>query len=203
MNQLKSLMKIIDGKQEGLWWNPGDKGTRKRKSNEPIQSVVWHWTGGNGDGERIFQTLKSRGLSIHFTIDAKGVIVQHCDPATTIAYHASVMNSSAIGIEITNPASLKTKNIHGRLPMDCMIRGKKCTYYDFLPAQYEAVKWLASYLSSMYQIPKEVLKDNKLYDLSFLKNYRGHLEHLHCSEIKVDSGGFVMQALEEYFRAVE
>lgn len=83
-----------------------------------------------------------------------------------------------------------------------MIRGKKCTYYDFLPAQYEAVKWLASYLSSMYQIPKEVLKDNKLYDLSFLKNYRGHMEHLHCSKDKVDAGGFIMQALEEYFSVV-
>ena len=216
-------MKIVDGKQEGLWWNAGDKGTRKRKSNEPIQSIVWHWTAGEGKADAICRSLKNakrkvktkdasgnivealkpRPLSIHFTIDVKGVITQHRDPVTTIAYHASAMNSYAIGVEIANSALTKVKNINGRLPRDCIVKGEKRTYYDFLPAQYEAVKWLASYLSSMYQIPKEVLKENKLYDLSFLKNYRGHLEHLHCSEIKVDSGGFIMQALEEYFRVVE
>lgn len=212
-------MKIIDGKESKLWWNAGDKGTRKRKANEPIKSVVWHWTAGEGAAERIHHVLKTNTkkvtvkdragneiekivpepLSIHFTIDVKGKITQHCDPATTIAYHASVMNSYAIGVEMANSALTKAKNINGRLPRDCVVKGERRTYYDFLPAQYEAIQWLASYLSSMYDIPKEVLKENKLYDLSFLKNYRGHMEHLHCSKIKVDSGGFVMDALEKYF----
>lgn len=199
---------IIDGKESKLWWNAGDKGSRKRKANEPIKSVVWHWTAGEGSASRIYNVLKNHKdrktgkpspLSIHFTIDAKGVITQHCDPATTIAYHASVMNSYAIGVEIANSALTKIKNINGRLPRDCVVKGEKRTYYDFLPAQYEAIQWLASYLGSMYDIPKEVLKENKLYDLSFLKNYRGHLEHLHCSKRKPDSAGFVMDALEKYF----
>ena len=44
---------IIDGKESKLWWNAGDKGTRKRKSNEPIKSVVWHWTAGAMKSEKL------------------------------------------------------------------------------------------------------------------------------------------------------
>lgn len=192
---------IIDGKESKLWWNAGDKGTRKRKSNEPIKSVVWHWTAGEGDGVRVYKTLKSRELSIHFTIDAKGTIIQHCDPATTIAYHAGDANRFAIGVEIANVATTGKNNPNGRLPRDCVIRGQKGKFFDFLPAQYDAIFYLASYLNAMYGIQKEVLKETRQYDLSFLKTYNGHMEHLHCHKNKPDSGGFVMDFLAKHWGA--
>lgn len=199
---------IIDGKESKLWWNAGDKGTRKRKSNEPIKSVVWHWTAGEGSASRIYNVLKNHKdrktgkpspLSIHFTIDAKGVITQHCDPASTIASHASAMNANAIGVEIANVATTSKSNPNGRLPRECVIRGQKEKFFDFLPAQYDAIFYLASYLNAMYGIQKEVLKETRQYDLSFLKTYNGHMEHLHCHKNKPDSGGFVMDFLAKHW----
>ena len=60
-------MILIDGRNEGLWFEPPMKGTRLRK--KPPTSVVLHHTAGEGGASQVFRTLKNRGLSIHFVVD--------------------------------------------------------------------------------------------------------------------------------------
>ena len=53
---------------------------------------------------RTFPILQKRGLSAHFLLDVDGTLYQTLD-LREHAYHATVVNSRAIGIEIANPGA--------------------------------------------------------------------------------------------------
>ena len=65
------------------------------RTPETIDTVVIHHTGGGIGG--LLPTLRERGLSYHYAIEANGNIIQFAEPST-IAFHARHLNATSIGV---------------------------------------------------------------------------------------------------------
>lgn len=189
---------IVDGKALGCWWGAGSHGAPKR--TKPIRGVVWHWTAGEGRAESVAKVLQAKGLSIHFVIDADGRIVMMADPATTVCYHAgSRVNPEFVGVEIVNRGVAPSLPKRNRPERDTVVRGRKMTGLDFTPEQYASVAFLADALSVAHGIPRICATGTDTFTPAELAQFRGHLEHLHVSPRKVDSGGFIMDHLRRHW----
>jgi N-acetylmuramoyl-L-alanine amidase len=68
-----------------------------------VDQFVLHYDS-EGFSYRTFPILQKRGLSAHFLLDVDGTLYQTLDLRER-AYHATVANSRAIGIEIANPGA--------------------------------------------------------------------------------------------------
>jgi N-acetyl-anhydromuramyl-L-alanine amidase AmpD len=149
------------------------------------RAVLHHWTGGEGGGAQVFQTLKDRGLSVHFLIDQLGTIYQYADAALRCS-HAGIANGWSVGVEISNRAD-KNED-HARWPRN-LLRGRT----DFYPTQYDAAKELTVALCRAFGLPRVApMLNGKVRDgrLTFAEErlYRGVLGHYHVSEVKKDPG---------------
>lgn len=91
-------------------WLP--HGTRRR--NKPVDTVVVHDTAGTTlDGA--IKTLRIRGLSYHYLVDADGMVVK-CAPVSSRAFHAGVstgphgddVNDYSVGISLVHPNDGRT-----------------------------------------------------------------------------------------------
>jgi N-acetyl-anhydromuramyl-L-alanine amidase AmpD len=172
-------------------WAPGSRDCGIR--TKPVAGMVWHWTGGGDDPERVVHTLKERGLSIHFVIGYDGKILRCADPATTVCFHAGkTANARFIGVEICNRGigSQSAKNPRAHVPASA--HGRKFTALDFSPAQYESILLLADEMSARFAIPKVTAASNTVIDVAA---FSGHMEHINVSKKKIDCGGLVMAKL--------
>ncbi|PHV69788.1 N-acetylmuramoyl-L-alanine amidase [Sporanaerobium hydrogeniformans] len=74
----------------------------------PIKNIVVHWVGNAGSkgisNRNYFESLKDKKTyaSSHYIVGLDGEVIL-CVPETEIAYHATVANSRAIGIECCHP----------------------------------------------------------------------------------------------------
>jgi len=71
-----------------------------RPRNAVVDRVILHHTGDDA-AAKTFNTLKQRGLSVHYIIDRDGIIYYAVDEIRT-AFHAQGWNARSIGIEIVN-----------------------------------------------------------------------------------------------------
>lgn len=168
-------------------------GCRLRRS--PVAGVVWHWSAGPNGPDAVVRTLRQRGLSIHFVIGRDGAVLRCADPKTTVCYHAgSRANERFIGVEICNPG-IGSPAKSQRSAVTASAHGKVFTALDFTDAQYAAVIQLADELSDGFGIPKVCAPGTDVIDV---RNYSGHVEHIHVSRRKIDCGGLIMHRLRAH-----
>jgi len=194
---------ICDGRSvpvEGQVVLPGQHGLRFRKWTNwrprkgSVDRIVLHWTGGEGGGQQVFNTLKRRGLSIHFVVDGAGGIWQFLDPASDHAYHAGrIENPRSVGIEVTcygfrviRPAPAKGAD---RKIYSCTIHGRSRCVADYRPAQHKAVHALCSVLCNSLAIPRRVHIDpRRCLSVAERAPLAGVIGHYHVSPRKLDPG---------------
>lgn len=195
---------VVDGKTVKLksgitcWWNPGDVGLRQRRT--PIRSVLLHHTAGEGNGTAIYKTLVRRKLSVHFTVDADGVVTQHMDIGLC-AFHAGKANDFTVGIEITNRGVYPSLPHKPRDVYHDQVRGHARKFLKFHPVQVNAVKVLTKDLCELLSLPYafplsrggKPSRDTLTY--KEFSEWNGMLCHLHVSDKKVDASPHIMDEL--------
>ena len=209
-------LEVVDGRQEGLWFDPGDPNTSARE--QPADLIVWHHQAGLGNAKSVHRVLKKRRLSVHFQIDLAGVVTQLADLSTVCA-HVGKVNDRSVGVEIASyglaklPRRVlaKIRRRHDFYTYQDALHGRKLQFFRLLPAQVAAAYDLAVALSAALEIPyrfpleirppagapdrvvRETLSDEALRD------FRGHIAHYHVSPHKVGVTPHLMDDLA--FRA--
>lgn len=168
---------IIDGKPttlipdgdkvvDDITFTPGFNKNTKKFKKKP-QGMVLHWTGAENPARRVKQTLINRKLSIHFTIEKDGTIVQMADLTTRCA-HAGIANGF-IGVEIVSRGFASREDMKGqkglrdRTDIDWeegrdvfkdVIAGKKINLATYYPEQVDSVVWLCETLAGILLFPR-------------------------------------------------
>ena len=221
--ELPCAAEVVDWHEHGLEFKPGMGHNRKRR-HEP-NLLVGHWTGGEGDERRIFNTLRRRGLGIHWTIPYDGVIYQHCDPALVAVAHAGRGNNSrSMGVELQNrgfpkrradgrdrtkaPAVPTRASVvsagRGKFPRGIYrdrLHGRRVSMCYFTVEQVEAWICLCDALTAADIIVPQVPKNSageliqRQLPPSKRKRFEGVVGHYHLSGKKYDPGTDLLNAL--------
>jgi N-acetyl-anhydromuramyl-L-alanine amidase AmpD len=160
----------------------------------PPPFLVGHWSAGSGGATRIYHVLENRGLSVHFSMDQDGSIVQQA-PLDGRCAHAGSRGNVGLGIEVSN-RGLPPKGAKAPiLTVPTIIRGRRVNVIPFT-ADQEA-KWveLAEWCAAKFGWPRQVPNETRVLTMTELRRWRGCLEHLHISPRKIDSGGLLCAAL--------
>lgn len=184
------------------WFHSNMKLTRPRK--HAIRAIVLHHTAGEGDGRRIFKTLKERRLSIHFTIDYYGRVVQHAD-TEVCAFHAREFNDCSIGIELQNygverPGSIGARRFP-RVAYSDNVHGRVRNFLAFTDAQVESCRSLCESLCATLGIPFKfaIANDGRAYRTALGENdlprASGILGHYQLTTDKIDPSPHLLDAL--------
>lgn len=174
---------IIDGKpyitdkvvKHNLVFHPGDKNTSKQKKKKTWAGLGIHWTGGEGDSERVIRTLKARGLSVQFIVEKDGTIVQTADLMTRCAHIGTPGNDRFLGVETVcrgfatkedlAKAKLEDPTLRDRDELDWdeqrdtysdTIGGKSVRMASFGPQQVESLVWLSETLAGRFGFPRQI-----------------------------------------------
>lgn len=173
-----------------------------RFRNTHPKTIVLHWDVALS-ARACYQALITRGLSIHFTVDADGTIRQHLD-LDLVAYHATFANNYSVGIEINNPywprmngrINPKRRVISELLPNG----GKYEEHLDFAAEQKEVIVPFVSSLAEALAIQKRLPggsdeKDRDEYGVARSacigngdKPFNGLCGHYHLQSNKIDPG---------------
>jgi hypothetical protein len=180
------------------WWKLPSKHLRTRR--DEIRAIVLHHTAGEGNGTAVFNTLVKRGLSVHFTIDANGRVIQHAD-VHDVTFHAGDANGWSVGIEVVN------RGIPPELPrakrdiITQTVHGKKRPMLAFYPEQIIATRYLVHDLCSLLQLPVSVplTSDGVMWTTvlpsAVLAAHRGVLGHFHLTAKKIDPVPHLLEAM--------
>ncbi len=170
--------------------------------------LVVHFTAGENPAKTVYNTLVSRGLSVHFHIGSDGTITQYADLDRRCA-HASAVNAYSIGVEMTNKGLAPEDPHHPRSSYVDYARGAKHTFLDFLPAQYDALAALADHVTE--QCPtiarKLPIVDGKAVSRTSISDYSlfsGVVGHCHVPSMsgKVDPGPRILDALARHWNLI-
>lgn len=196
--------RVLDWKSTGLGFAPPYKGCRTR--TQPCTLGVGHWTGGEAgtasaadDGKRVYDVLKSRDLSVHFTIGYDGTIWQYADPAKVTCFHAGAVNNFSWGCEVVN-RGLPPDQGRNREEVAYRVHGRLVKQLAFTQAQLDAWLWLCDAVQGALGLPRAVPAgplepvSERIADLK-LKAFRGVVEHLNASSTKVDGGTQLLRHL--------
>lgn len=163
--------------------------------SEPPPFLVGHWTGGERGSEAVVRVLRARGLSIHFTGPLDGSLGQHASLDRRCS-HAGSVGNQGLGIEFSNrgfpakdgtsPRPFERRTIHGV---------KNVRVVRFTDAQLKAWVDLANWCAERFGWPKQVPNVLRQLTPKEVQRFKGALEHLHLSRRKVDSGGYLTEAL--------
>lgn len=191
-------MSIVADKQ----WSASSPGAYRR--TKPVRLVVWHWTGGK-TSEGCVRALKSRGLSVHYTIDHDGTIREHADPLLVVTQHvgqvkfrsgALSINAVSVGIEIAHKGLAPSfdGDAWRREEYVSSVHGKSVLLLRFAEPQVDAARWLARHLSERLSLPLEVPRDGErqlrtdVLDEATMRGFCGHAGHYHFAVGKTDPG---------------
>jgi hypothetical protein len=158
-----------------------------------VAMAAMHWTGGEGDAKDVYSVLKARGLSVDFTIERDGRIVQHSDPAKLATWHAGSINRRSWGVEVINGA-VKALASKDRIYSTQTIHGSTAQYADFFDAQVRALAELLTIVNGFFGIPMKVPRDGSGALLATamrpedLATFTGVVGHFHVTKSKVDPG---------------
>ena len=187
---------IVDGRTltPACWWSPQSRAARARAPGGGPHVVVWHWTAGERRAERVCETLRARGLSIHYVIDADGRIVQ-CADHETVTYHAGGVNGRSIGVEVVSRGVAGDTIAKGRERVIARVHKREIRAVSWTPAQASSIVSLAAWLSDRHGIPRTVPAEARVIPATDLLSWRGHIEHCHVTATKVDCAGLAADLL--------
>lgn len=167
-------------------------GVRQR---EPDLILV-HDTAGEGDGIRIYDTLKRDGLSVEFAIDRDGVIWQFCDPAINYTFHSETESRRSIGVELANYV---TPNISSDRPtLEEPYRSRTREVLGHLAPQHYAMAALVEALLSVFpSIPARVpiSSAGPITGRRLPAGWEGVAGHLHFSDNHGDPALDILEGL--------
>lgn len=164
---------LTDKVKENIQFRPGDP-------NTSLQTMDWrgvgmHWTGGEGNSDRVIRVLKARDLSVHFVLDKDGTLVQCADIHTRCAHIGSPGNGRFIGVETVCRgfatkedlalAKIQDPTLRDREDLDW--QEQRDTYRDtigsrevcmasFGPNQVESLVWLCDFFAHYYNFPRVI-----------------------------------------------
>lgn len=179
----------------GMWWTPPSHGCRTRLA--PPRAIVLHHTAGEGDGARIVRTLRGRGLSIHYTIDASGRVIEHADPRDTVTYHAKNANAWSVGVEIESAGIASKKASSERTSYIDTCHDRRVTYLRFFPAQVASAIALCSWLADRLSLPRLVRVERRTLTPDELAVARGVIGHMHIAPRKIDPSPHILDELAD------
>lgn len=195
----------------------GDGYNKKRMHG--IELVVWHWTGGEAEPDRMAETLRKRKLGVEFAIGRYGNVFQFCDPSVVDTADAGVVNHRSVGVEVVcygfaggwtfDPVrAVKVPKIP-KLGRDREVyvaetHGRKVKTAKFYEAQVSSAVALAEALCAALDIPRRVPppEADGVYDPALARDdqrFRGHVGHYHVSKNKRDPGPWFMDSLFDHF----
>lgn len=205
--KIKTSIEINDHLMTGMSFKPGF-GARKRIQD--IDMIVLHWTGGEGGADRVYKTLKRRGLGVEFCVDRDGEIFQFCDPFEVDAFDAGKYNARSIGIEIVNygfviPPFRPPKLGRDRRTIKTKFKGMPLNIADFYKRQIESVMYLVEILLKYYPsiLPMAPLAPNGMVLKRTMTKkeadiFSGVCGHYHISRRKLDPGPFLMEKVNDF-----
>lgn len=154
---------VIDGREDGLWWDHDNKLNTAGRRTQPIRFGVLHHQGGEGRAKQCFENLSKRAdpknpgefdyLSVHFEIDQGGVITQMAD-LDTVCHQAGGVNQESWGVEIANLGVGQPIHQYPRESYTDMVNG--VTYRNFLkffPMQVAAAYKLCVCVNELLGLP--------------------------------------------------
>jgi N-acetyl-anhydromuramyl-L-alanine amidase AmpD len=185
---------IIDGRKvttngKPMFWPMGHRDVRAR--TEPVRAILLHHTAGENPGAGIFRTLVKRKLSVHFTIDAEGTIIQHAD-VDHVTEHGGAANGYTVGIEIENRGVPPNFPHDNRKVYAHMMHRRNREFLAFYPRQVLATYSLCKSLCSLLSLPFDFPYDERGYtryetlDPKSLAAFSGILGHFHVERRKID-----------------
>ena len=178
------------------------KNIRKKAGRKPNMFVI-HWDACLTSAS-CASVLKERGLSVHFCLDNDGTIYQLVD-CEDIAFHAGTVNSTSIGIEISNAFYPKfqawyEKNGFGPRPVltNTKVHGGMIdSHLDFYDVQKKALSVLVKTVCNWYGIPLQT--PSSITEVPEVASgvYRGVVSHYHVTAGKIDCAGLEIKKLLE------
>lgn len=167
-----------------------------------IDTIVLHWTGGEGDVKQVQRTLRERGCSVHYFVDREGICWQFV-PDDLVAKHASGVNDHSIGIEIANygmrdnPDQVPARG-RNRVVRPMRWNGSEYRVADFYPVQVEAViRKVIELIDRHPTVPRTVcVAESKQKPIP-----AGVIGHCHCSTSgKLDPGLYLLREVAAALR---
>jgi hypothetical protein len=180
---------------------------------DAVRQCVLHWVAAERDGEsgasQIHRTLVSRGLSVEFAITNDGTIWQFVDPVERRCRHCSRVNPFSVGVEVSGVGWVRPgRPLLGattlRRQYEATIHGWKTRFFDYLPAQQDAVNILACALTASLDIEPIVMTEpwerRKTSDLKAFSGYLGHFQaaSLRVKYPKTDPGTAPLESLKRF-----
>ena len=168
--------------------------------------VIRHWTGAENPPEALHRNMAASRLSVHFAIDAAGVVWQFMDADRFGAHcQAHGANGYAVGIELINRGSgldLPAKGVVRATRVE-KIHGKRVTYAAFTTAQVASCLALVEGLCAAYRLPMQVptvpsgdvLATNM--SLAEARRFRGAAGHFSFERGKVDPALELLRAVQQ------
>lgn len=185
-----------------LQFTIGEDGTGHRGS-WPLVGGVLHWTAAENPGNRVFSTLQTRNISVHFTMDRDGTIWQYADPGTTYTLNAGQsLGQITWAIEIVSYGAASPSRIpdsgRDRETYDTQIHGRDYTIADFYDVQYRVLFELCNKIHDHFGLAKEVATSpTEFVSWPRLRDANCILAHYHAATNKIDPGPRCLQRLSE------
>lgn len=207
---------VIDGREDGTWWDYNDEENTAGRRKEPIRFGVLHHQAGEGKAKQCYDVLNKRAdpkhpgefdyLSVHFEIDQDGLITQMAD-LDTVCHQAGGVNAESWGVEI---ASLGLGHPSQKYPRDQytdMVNGvTHRDYLKFYPQQVESAYRLCLYVNAMLGIPFTIPVDatgmkaiRTVLSKAELEIFRGLIGHYMITEKKPDPSPHLLDELVNRF----
>lgn len=175
-------------------------------------AVCLHHTGGAGMAPQVFRTLKTRKLSVHFTVEPNGTAYQFAD-CNAYCMHAGRIddqdgdgfqasaNAVTVGIEFVNPAT--PTNTGKGIPRAIVreeIHGVDKVSTTLTAEQTATGLALVQSLCTAYGLPVQTAMAGQtvlstVMSESDFRKFRGVLGHLHLTKRKVDPGLAILRAI--------
>lgn len=191
-------------------WHESGLAFTTRSARSVTTCVCLHWTGAENPPEALHRNMSASRLSVHFAIDAAGVVWQFMDASRFGAHcQAHGANGYAVGIELINRGvglDLPSRGVVRATRVE-KIHGKRVTYAAFTTTQVASCLALVEGLCAAYRLPMQVptvpsgdvLATNM--SLAQARAFRGVAPHYAFERGKVDCGVELVRQVQQ--RGVE
>jgi N-acetyl-anhydromuramyl-L-alanine amidase AmpD len=166
-------------------------------------AIVCHWTGAENPPSALYRNMHKSKLSVHFVLDAEGLIWQMMDAGRFGAHcQAHGANAYSVGIELINRGSAITLPDKGvvRPILRERIHGALVRYAGFTMAQVMSCLALCESLCRAYELPMQVPQRGgdvlpTAMTLAEARRFRGCGGHMHFERKKADPGLELLRAI--------
>jgi N-acetyl-anhydromuramyl-L-alanine amidase AmpD len=174
-----------------------------------VRALVLHTTGGIRPPLGVYETLRARGLSVHWVVGVDGECVQMA-PHHLVCLHAGAVNAWTVGIEFVSPLLARTsvaemerkRGVHREVYRD-RVRGRRVLeLLDMTEAQTRAGLVLVEQLCDVLELPRRVPTESgelmrRQMTPGELESFEGVMGHYHAHGSKLDPGTRFLDQLRE------